>query len=160
MSSLLTAHQSVHSDHMDETNAEASTSSTNQDNTKTEAKQDQDDDDTPKPQFKCQCCHLQEEYDYFGKRPPFANQIKFNENCYVMKDPFSPAPEQEKATSCEYFIALGADCAQCQRPICRGAECSFYYLKSYCLACAGGNLKRFPLEVQSKIRKQIANNGG
>ncbi len=118
-----------------------------------------DEDEQPKPQFKCQNCDLQEEYDYFGKRPPFANKITFNENCYVMKDPFSPAPEQEKSTNSEYFIALGADCAKCNGPICRGPECSFYYLKSYCLSCAsaGGTLNMFPLEVQSKIRRQIAN---
>lgn len=117
-----------------------------------------DEDDVPRPQFKCQNCDLHEEYDYFGQRPPFASRIKFNENCYVMKDPFSPAPEQEKTTNCEYFIALGADCAECNRPICRGQECSFYYLKSYCLTClSGGIMSRFPLEVQTKIRKQIAN---
>lgn len=129
---------------------EASTSAQSDPNSKAT-----EEEDLPKPQFKCQNCDLNEEYDYFGKRPPFASRIKFNENCYVMKDPFSPAPELEKTTNSEYFIALGADCAKCNGPICRGQECSFYYLKSYCLSCAGGMLNAFPLEVQTKIRKQI-----
>lgn len=113
-------------------------------------------DEIPKPTFKCEYCHFHEEYDYFGTHPPFANKIKFNENCYVMKDPFSPAPEHAKTTNSEYFIALGANCAKCDRPVCRGAECSIYYLKTYCLPCAGKFVNLFPLEVQSKIKKQIA----
>ncbi|KAG4067179.1 hypothetical protein HA402_000170 [Bradysia odoriphaga] len=138
---------------MDESSElEQSTSAQNDPKTKV-----QEEDDVPKPQFKCHNCDLNEEYDYFGKRPPFASRIQFNENCYVMKDPFSPAPEQEKTTNSEYFVTLGADCVKCSRPICRGQECSFYYSKSYCLSCAGGVLSSFPLEVQSKIRKQIAN---
>lgn len=110
----------------------------------------------PRPLFKCECCDLHEEYDYFGTKPPFATKIKFNENCYVMKDPFAPAPQHAKTTNCEYFLALGADCAKCDRKVCRGPDCSFFYLKTYCLACAGGMVKVFPLEVQTKIRKQIA----
>lgn len=116
-----------------------------------------EEDDIPKPRFKCENCEFQEEYDHFGIQPPFANKIKFNEKCYVMKDPFSPAPEHAKTTNSEYFIALGANCAQCDRMICRGQDCSFYYLKTYCLRCAGGIVNKFPLEVQSKIRKNIAN---
>lgn len=76
----------------------------------------------------------------------------------MMKDPFAAAPEHAKTTNSEFFIALGANCTRCDRAICRGQECSFYYLKTYCLSCAGGGMvNAFPLEVQSKIRKQMAN---
>lgn len=114
-------------------------------------------DEIPKPQFKCTNCDFHEEYDYLGRQPPFANKIKFNEPSYVMKDPFAAAPEHAKTTNSEYFIALGANCTKCERPICRGQDCSFYYLKTYCLSCAGGIVNVFPLEVQSKIKRQIAN---
>ncbi|KAJ6637976.1 Cysteine-rich DPF motif domain-containing protein 1, partial [Pseudolycoriella hygida] len=133
--------------------AQEDTSASSQNHAK--AKKDEE-DEIPKPKFKCENCGLHEEYDYFGKQPPFANKIKFNENCYIMKDPFTAAPEHAKTTNSEYFIALGTICTRCDRQICRGADCSFYYLKTYCLQCAVNNVSLYPLEVQSKIKKQIA----
>lgn len=122
----------------------------------TTSKQQKEEEEIPKIQFKCGNCSFLEECDYFGKKPPFANKIKFNENCYVMKDPFAPSPEHAKTTNSEFFIELGAHCAKCERTVCRGQDCSFYYLKTYCLSCASSFVKMFPLEVQSKIKKQIA----
>jgi len=126
--------------------------------TQQEPKSKEQEEEKPKIQFKCGSCTFHEDCDYFGKLPPFANKIKFNESCYVMKDPFAPSPEQAKTTNSEYFIALGGHCVKCNQAVCRGQECSFHYLKTYCLACASSSVKMFPVEVQTKIKKQIAMN--
>jgi hypothetical protein len=107
--------------------------------------------------FSCESCNLTEKCDYFGRQPPFARKIQFTENCFVMKDPFSPPPSsQSNKSSSEYFLVLGANCEICAKTFCKGAECSLYYSKTFCLTCAKANIQQFPLEIQSKIRKQLA----
>lgn len=106
--------------------------------------------------FKCDNCSLNERCDYFGTNPPFAKKIYFSEKCYVMKDPFSPAPSHlTNKSNSEYFIVIGSHCSICNNLVCKGTECSFYYSKTFCLSCAKNNLKEFPLEIQTKIRKQL-----
>lgn len=114
-------------------------------------------EELPKINFQCALCSMNEMCEYKGTHPPFARQIMLSEICYVMRDPFSPqpGPHSTKSTS-EYYLTLGADCALCGRSVCKGAECSLFYSKTFCLQCAMDQLKQFPLEIQTKIRKQIA----
>jgi Cysteine-rich domain len=114
----------------------------------------------PEPEriaFLCTSCGLSEQCDYFGRQPPFARKIQFTEDCFVMKDPFSPPPSsQSNKTSSEYYLVLGANCIVCANTFCKGGECSIYYSKTFCLTCAKKKILDFPLEIQSKIRKQLA----
>lgn len=107
--------------------------------------------------FICSSCSMQEKCHYKGKAPYFAKNINFTEDCYVMKDPFSPPPGPEtKKSFTEYFLVVGADCSNCNKSVCKGSECSIYYSKTFCLECVQMRIKEFPLEVQTKIKKQIA----
>lgn len=113
----------------------------------------------PKINFRCDFCSLNEWCEFKGTHPPFARQIRFAEECYVMKDPFSPAPgPHSNKTNSEYVLVLGADCVLCHRNVCKAAECSIFYGKTFCLSCAGSSeyIKSFPLEIQTKIKKQLA----
>lgn len=111
----------------------------------------------PKIQFNCANCPFSEQCEYKGRQPPFANKVKFLEECYVMQDPFSPPPGKlSDKSSSEYFIVLGADCSSCGRTVCAAGTCSIFYGKSFCLQCAYRMVKDFPLEIQSKIRKLVA----
>ncbi|XP_063704299.1 cysteine-rich DPF motif domain-containing protein 1 [Culicoides brevitarsis] len=107
--------------------------------------------------FNCDNCGMSEICHYKGKNPYFVKNINFTEDCYVMKDPFSPPPGADtKKSFTEYYLVLGAHCKSCDKCVCRGNECSFYYGATFCLDCAMRRIKEFPLEIQSKIRKQIA----
>lgn len=108
--------------------------------------------------FLCNSCGLREKCDYHGRHPPFAKKINFNEDSYVMRDPFSPPPGQHSnKTNTEYFIVLGSHCFSCEKSVCKGPECSYFYGRTLCLECASRRMQEFPLEVQSKVRKQLAN---
>lgn len=114
-------------------------------------------DDEPKIEFKCEICSFSNRCHYKGNRPPFANKIQLNEESYVMRDPFSPPPNaQSSKSNSEYFIVIGAHCSVCDRTVCKAAECSMFYVKSFCLSCAKNGIGQFPLEVQSKIKKQLS----
>lgn len=102
--------------------------------------------------FKCEICGLHEKCDYYGKAPDFIKKIRFTENCYVMKDPFSPPSQSNNA---EFFILLGAKCNICNQCVCRNPSCSFLYNQTFCLKCAQSVKHIFPIEVQSKLQKQI-----
>lgn len=104
--------------------------------------------------FLCSSCDLHEKCHYFGRTPPFANQIEFFEDCYVMKDPFSKQPTKLISRS-DYFLVLGSECSSCKKVVCKDIECSIYYKLSYCLTCAKENIKQFPIEVQGKISKAL-----
>ena len=121
--------------------------------------QPKDKEKTPEPErikFECSFCHQKELVDYFGKKPPFTRNIEFQEDCYVMVDPFSPAPSRLTSKSyTEYFVVMGAHCKLCEAVVCKDPSCSIYYLHSFCLQCAEENIKKFPLEIQSKIKKEV-----
>ncbi|XP_011329720.1 cysteine-rich DPF motif domain-containing protein 1 [Ooceraea biroi] len=93
--------------------------------------------------FTCSICNLKERYDYKGARPPFARQLLYSEDCYVMKDPFSPPNKGE-------ILVVGADCSKCKRAVC--STCSIYYARRFCLECASGELQNLPLQLHGKIR--------
>lgn len=110
----------------------------------------------PKISFKCEQCGFSETCDYKGKKPHFAKNIQFHEDCYVMQDPFSPPPSNITSKSnSEYFIVIGADCSNCGNSVCSTAACSIFYKKSYCANCAYQLISMFPLEIQTKIRKTM-----
>lgn len=96
--------------------------------------------------FICSFCSLKERYDYKGARPPFARQLVYLEECYIMKDPFSLPNRGE-------ILVLGANCSICDLAVCM--ECSIFYTKRFCLKCASSNMQNLPPELHNKIRNLI-----
>lgn len=93
--------------------------------------------------LKCAFCSLEEHYDYKGRKPPFARQIYFSEDCYVMKDPWS-APNKAQV------LVIGGDCSLCEKSICLG--CSIFYTKRFCRECANEKIDSFPSQLHTKIK--------
>lgn len=115
-------------------------------------------EDTPKIPFKCAQCNFTAACEYKGKKPPFAKNINFNEDSYIMQDPFSPPPSNlSNKSNSEYFIVIGSDCVKCQKVVCSANTCSIFYGQTYCAQCANYFVTQFPLEIQSKIRKCFSN---
>ncbi|EFN87745.1 cysteine-rich DPF motif domain-containing protein 1 [Harpegnathos saltator] len=94
--------------------------------------------------FACSFCSLKEHYDYKGTRPPFARQLVYLEECYVMKDPFSLPSRGE-------VLVLGGDCSTCGHAVCLG--CSIFYTKRFCPKCASSNMHNLPNKLHGKISK-------
>lgn len=93
--------------------------------------------------FTCYFCSLNENYDYKGAKPPFARQLIYSEDCYIMKDPFSLPNRGE-------VLVLGADCDICKHTVCLG--CSIFYTKRFCLKCAVANMQNLPSQLHAKIK--------
>ncbi|CAK9822704.1 Cysteine-rich DPF motif domain-containing protein 1 [Anthophora retusa] len=93
--------------------------------------------------FRCFNCSLEERFDFKGTKPPFARQLNYSEECYIMKDPFSLPNKGE-------VLVLGADCQFCKRPVCLG--CSVYFGKRFCLKCASNNIQNLPSQLHPKIK--------
>lgn len=109
----------------------------------------------PKIDFKCSVCKfISEKCDYFGSRPPFARKLQITEASFVMKDPFSPPPSAGRPNA-EYFLVIGAKCTMCEAAVCKSSDCSVFYSRTFCRGCALENIKQFPIEMQSKVRKQF-----
>ncbi|KAM9205851.1 cysteine-rich DPF motif domain-containing protein 1 isoform 1-T3 [Mergus octosetaceus] len=100
----------------------------------------------PTGEFKCQLCGLTAPYTYYGQKPPNTRSIELLEDCYVMKDPFTPDKEK--------ILILGSLCSLCGLSVCVGAECSLFYSKRFCLPCVNENLQAFPLEIQEDMDKR------
>ncbi|ALC47257.1 CG11755, partial [Drosophila busckii] len=105
-------------------------------------------------EFKCSGCDMQELVHYFGQKPPFAIGVKFREDTYVMRDPFQAPPQRWKLKP-EFYVAIGAHCAMCNKVVCKDTSCSIYYTKTYCLQCGFAKSKSWPVEAQTKLRKQL-----
>lgn len=104
--------------------------------------------------FKCSSCSMTEQVDYFGRNPPVTRNIEFAEDCYVMKDPFTAPPTKHGNRSfTEFFIVLGSHCSMCELIVCK--DCSLFFKNNFCYSCAYSEIKQFPLEIQSKIRKEM-----
>lgn len=99
--------------------------------------------------FTCSYCSLQERFDFKGAKPPFARQITYSEECYVMKDPFSLPNKGE-------VLVLGGDCNFCNKPVCLG--CSIYFGKRFCSKCASSNINHLPSQLHAKVKNLIKNN--
>lgn len=111
--------------------------------------------DEPKIEFQCSICKLiNASCDYYGTKPPFNRKLQITEASYIMKDPFCPPPSAGRPNP-EYFLIIGVNCAFCETPVCKSPECSFYYGKTFCCKCTLENIKQFPLEIQTKARKQL-----
>uniref|UniRef100_A0A8C3C2G5 Cysteine-rich DPF motif domain-containing protein 1 n=1 Tax=Cairina moschata TaxID=8855 RepID=A0A8C3C2G5_CAIMO len=100
----------------------------------------------PTGEFKCQLCGLTAPYMYYGQKPPNTRSVELLEDCYVMKDPFTPDKEK--------ILILGSLCSLCGLSVCVGAECSLFYSKRFCLPCMNENLQAFPLEIQEDMDKR------
>lgn len=119
----------------------------------TSKKQDHQEPVAEKIAFLCKECSMSELVHYFGKKPPFVKNIEFNEDSYIMKDPFSIPPSRNgKRSYTEYFIVIGSDCVICRSTVCK--DCSIFYNNTFCYRCAHERVSQFPLEIQSKIRKE------
>lgn len=105
-------------------------------------------------QFLCKECGMSELVHFYGKKPPFTRNIEFQEDSYVMKDPFTAPPSRNgKRSYTEYFIVVGCKCRVCNGEFCK--DCSVFYDKSFCYRCAHEYVTEFPLEIQCKIRKEF-----
>lgn len=93
--------------------------------------------------FTCSYCSLEEKFDYKGAKPPFARQLVYLEDCYIMKDPFSLPNKGE-------VLVLGADCSVCNKPVCLG--CSIFFAKRFCSKCATDNIQYLPPQLHAKIK--------
>lgn len=121
---------------------------------KLDVKQEQKAEPIPQIPFTCTICNFTMPCQYKGKTPRFAKNIQFNEECYLIQDPFSPPPGNLSSKStCEHFIVIGSDCSRCSNAVCQLNSCSIFYRETYCSDCAHQLLSTFPAEVQSKIRK-------
>lgn len=94
--------------------------------------------------FQCYLCGMAERYHGHGFSVPFARAIVFNEDAYVMRDPFTPY-------AANAFLCLGAPCSLCSQLVC--LSCSLFYSKRFCSPCGQQHVKQFPVEVQKKIRE-------
>lgn len=97
--------------------------------------------------FACSFCTLNEKYDYKGKEPPFQKYLIYLEECYIMRDPFTPLKQREA-------LVLGSDCYFCKKPTCM--DCSLFYTKRFCKNCALANIQELPKQLHKKI-KQFSN---
>ncbi|KAK0087121.1 hypothetical protein PV325_001730 [Microctonus aethiopoides] len=96
--------------------------------------------------FRCEFCSLVEHYHYKGLKPPFARDILFNENCYIMKDPFSLPNKGE-------VLILGGDCSICNKSVC--LDCSIFYTKRFCQECVAKNIDNLPSQLKNKMKHFI-----
>lgn len=121
---------------------------------KKEQTEEEKPEEPEKINFKCSSCNMSEFCDYFGKTPQFTKNIELLESSYVMRDPFSAPPTKHgKRSFTEYFLVLGSHCTMCQSIVCK--DCSLFYKSSFCYPCAHSEITSFPLEIQSKIRKEV-----
>ena len=93
--------------------------------------------------FSCAYCPLEEHYDYKGAKPPFARQIHFSEDSYIMRDPMSLPNRGE-------VLVLGADCNICKKTVC--LACSLFYAKRFCSQCASTCIPNLPTQLHGKIK--------
>ncbi|XP_005991367.1 cysteine-rich DPF motif domain-containing protein 1 isoform X2 [Latimeria chalumnae] len=108
--------------------------------------QSSSEDHPAKGLFECQLCGFATPYSYFGQKPPNARSVVLLEECYVMKDPFTPDKGK--------FLILGSQCCLCNKLVCVGMECSLFYTKRYCLPCVRENRESFPQEIQMDLEKR------
>lgn len=93
--------------------------------------------------FRCEFCSLVEHYHYKGLKPPFARDILYNDNCYIMKDPFSLPNRGE-------VLILGGDCSICNKSVC--LDCSIFYIKRFCQECVAKNIDNLPSQLKNKMK--------
>ncbi|XP_075458840.1 cysteine-rich DPF motif domain-containing protein 1 [Ascaphus truei] len=105
-----------------------------------------DESHQPKGIFECHLCKLSAPYTYFGQKPPNTHSVILLDECFVMKDPFTPNKEK--------FLILGSQCSVCERPVCVSTECSLFYSRRFCLPCVIQHREEFPPEIQQDLDKR------
>lgn len=128
-------------------------------NEKDEKQQNRDDIDEriARIDFHCSGCDMHELVHYFGREPPFALGIQYKEDNYVLRDPFQPPPQGGRPIP-EYYISLGSKCSSCLKTVCKGSGCSFFYTATVCVPCGKTMLKDWPVDAQTRFRKQLVVN--
>ncbi|XP_026779520.3 cysteine-rich DPF motif domain-containing protein 1 isoform X2 [Pangasianodon hypophthalmus] len=96
--------------------------------------------------FTCKLCELSCAYSFYGRKPPNTRAIGLLEDCYGMRDPFTPDKDK--------FLILGSKCSLCNRTVCVGTDCSIFYTKRFCLQCVRENLEQFPEQIRLEITKK------
>ena len=97
--------------------------------------------------FECSGCGLNEEYDYFGTKPPFCKAIVFHEESYVMRDPFTLRDGNNSN-----FLLLGSNCGICLGMTCQ--DCSLFFTRRICSSCAQSHSHLLPEELRLIKKKQ------
>lgn len=101
--------------------------------------------------FSCSICGISEKCHYLGTKPPFCKAfIEFEEECFVIIDPFTP----RQSRTASNFLVIGGVCSHCKEEVC--VECSIYFTKRFCMKCSEFNINEFPKEIQGKIVKKAS----
>nr|XP_033808891.1 cysteine-rich DPF motif domain-containing protein 1 isoform X2 [Geotrypetes seraphini]XP_033808892.1 cysteine-rich DPF motif domain-containing protein 1 isoform X2 [Geotrypetes seraphini]XP_033808893.1 cysteine-rich DPF motif domain-containing protein 1 isoform X2 [Geotrypetes seraphini] len=98
--------------------------------------------------FECKLCRLTAPYSYYGQKPPNTHSVVLLEECYIIKDPFTPTKDK--------FLILGSQCSLCKILVCIGPECSLFYSKRFCLPCVNENIEAFPWEIHQDLDRRKA----
>ncbi|XP_051977096.1 cysteine-rich DPF motif domain-containing protein 1 [Xyrauchen texanus] len=96
--------------------------------------------------FTCELCELSSPYSFYGQKPPNTRAIVLLEECYGMRDPFSPDKEK--------FLVLGSKCCVCNKMVCVSTDCSLFYTKRFCLPCVRNHIHQFPEQIQNELAKK------
>ena len=96
--------------------------------------------------FTCKLCELSEMVHYHGRKPKFVkNLVEFNEDAYLMIDPFS-ARETRFGNN---FLQVGGDCSHCGAAVCM--DCSIFYTRNEQYVLFKGDLKPKNSEGKSEL---------
>ena len=96
--------------------------------------------------FTCKLCELSEMVHYHGRKPKFVkNLVEFNEDAYLMIDPFS-ARETRFGNN---FLQVGGDCSHCGAAVCM--DCSIFYTRNEQYVLIKGDTKPKNSEGKSEL---------
>ncbi|XP_053506278.1 cysteine-rich DPF motif domain-containing protein 1 [Ictalurus furcatus] len=102
--------------------------------------------EAPTGTFTCELCELSTDYTFYGRKPPNTRAIGLLEDCYGIRDPFTP--DRDK------FLILGSKCSLCKKTVCVGTDCSIFYTKRFCLPCVREHLEQFPEQIRIELKKK------
>ncbi len=108
--------------------------------------------------FSCGRCGLTESCHYLGREPPFcSDQVRFEEDSFVLRDPFTPEYFDARGRRRVGFLLLGGKCfvSDCSNGGGVCVDCSVFYKHRFCLDCLAANMDAFPSEVQVKIQRKL-----
>uniref|UniRef100_A0A7S3D3U6 Cysteine-rich DPF motif domain-containing protein 1 n=1 Tax=Palpitomonas bilix TaxID=652834 RepID=A0A7S3D3U6_9EUKA len=98
--------------------------------------------------FTCSICMQDYPFEYFGKKPPFQNDVVYVEDVYVLRDPFHSLHSKG-----ERVVCMGGRCSLCLSPVCASSSCSLFYTKRFCSTCARKEVEEFPKELEKEIMR-------
>lgn len=99
--------------------------------------------------FACYRCGFSGCYDNRGRLPAFCRSVHCVESsAYVVYDPLVAVKRDRRP------VLLGADCSACRRPVCCSSECSVFYVRTFCVECAGdGSRIELPRQITDRLGK-------